>query len=115
MHAIMREVLKWDIGLQPIKIEADALVADPPRPQRSASFFSGGVDSFYTYLKHKTDPIEKVRIDSLILVNGFDINRRNTQLWDRTLENIRSIAEAARGELIASGSNIQSIFEPILR
>jgi hypothetical protein len=58
MHAITQEVLKWDIGLQPIKIEAGALVADPPRPQRSASFFSGGVDSFYTYLKHKTDPME---------------------------------------------------------
>ena len=59
MHAIMQEVLKWDIGLQPIKIEADALVADPPRPQRSASFFSGGVDSFYTYLKHTDRPDRK--------------------------------------------------------
>ena len=58
MQAIMQEVLQWDIGLQPIKIEADSLAADPPRPQRSASFFSGGVDSFYTYLKHKTDPIK---------------------------------------------------------
>jgi hypothetical protein len=114
MHAIMQEVLKWDIGLQPIKIEADALIADPPPPQRSASFFSGGVDSFYTYLKHKTDPIEKDRIDSFILVNGFDISRRNTQLWDRTLENIKSIAEADKVELIVVRSNIQGLVEPIL-
>ena len=114
MHAIMQEVLKWDIGLQPIKIEAAALVADPPRPQRSASFFSGGVDSFYSYLKHKTDPIEKDRIDSFILVNGFDISRRNTQLWDRTLENIKSIAEADKVELIVVRSNIQGLVEPIL-
>jgi hypothetical protein len=114
MHAIMQEVLKWDIGLQPIKIEADALVADPLRPQRSASFFSGGVDSFYTYLKHKTDPIENDRIDSFILVNGFDINRRNTQLWDRTLENIKSIAKADKVEVIVVRSNIQGLVEPIL-
>jgi hypothetical protein len=114
MHAIMQEVLKWDIGLQPIKIEADALVADPPRPQRSASFFSGGVDSFYTYLKHKTDPIEKDRIDSFILVSGFDINRRNTQLWDRTHQNIKSIAEADKAGLIVVRSNIQGLVEPIL-
>jgi hypothetical protein len=114
MHAIMHEVLKWDIGLQPIKIEANALVADPPRPQRSASFFSGGVDSFYTYLKHTTDPIEKDRIDSFILVNGFDIDRRNTQLWDLTLENIKSIAEADKVELIVVRSNIQGLVEPIL-
>ena len=46
MHAIMQEVLRWDIGLQPIRIEAAALVADPPAPRKSASFFSGGVDSF---------------------------------------------------------------------
>ena len=114
MHAIMHEVLKWDIGLQPIKIKANALVGDPPRPQRSASFFSGGVDSFYTYLKHTTDPIEKDRIDSFILVNGFDINRRNTQLWDLTLENIKSIAEADKVELIVVRSNIQGLVEPIL-
>jgi hypothetical protein len=114
MHAIMQEVLKWDIGLPPIKIKADALVADPPRPQRSASFFSGGVDSFYTYLKHKTDPIEKDRIDSFILVNGFDINRRNTQLWDRARQNIESIAEADKVELIVVRSNIQGLVEPIL-
>jgi hypothetical protein len=114
MHAIMQEVLKWDIGLQPIKIEVDALIADPPRPQRSASFFSGGVDSFYTYLKHKADPVEKDRIGSFILVNGFDINRRNTELWDRTHQNIKSIAEADNVELIVVRSNIQGLVEPIL-
>jgi hypothetical protein len=114
MHAIMQEVLTWDIGLQPIKIEADTLVADPPRPQQSASFFSGGVDSFYTYLKHKADPDEADRIGSFILVNGFDINRRNTRLWDRALENIRSIAEADQVELVVVRSNIQGLVEPIL-
>ena len=83
-------------------------------PQRSASFFSGGVDSFYTYLKHTTDPIEKDRIDSFLLVNGFDINQHNTQLWDRTLENIKSIAEADKVELIVVRSNIQGLVEPVL-
>jgi hypothetical protein len=114
MHAIMQEVLTWDIGLHPIKITADTLVADPPQPAKSASFFSGGVDSFYTYLKHKTDPAEGDRISSFILANGFDINRRNTRLWDRVLENIRSIAEAENVELAVIRSNIQPLIEPIL-
>ncbi len=114
MHAIMHEVLQWNIGLTPIKIEADALVADAPGPQRSASFFSGGVDSFYTYLKHKTDPVKADRIDCFILVNGFDIDRRNTQLWDRTLKNIKSIATADEVELIVVRSNIQGLVEPTL-
>ena len=114
MHAIMHEVLQWDIGLEPIKIEADSLVADTQGPLRSASFFSGGVDSFYTYLKHKTDPVPADRIDSLILVNGFDIKQRNTRLWDLTLKNIRAIATADNVDLVVVRTNIQGLVEPIL-
>ena len=114
MHVIMQEVLRWDIGLKPIKIEAGALVHDSPKPARSAAFFSGGVDSFYTYLKHKSDPVRANRIISFILVSGFDIDRRNVQLWNRTLESIRSVAEADEVELIVVRSNIQAFVEPIL-
>jgi hypothetical protein len=114
MHAIMNEVLRWDIGLRPIRIKAAALVADPPRPERSASFFSGGVDSFYTYLKHTTDPVEADRIDSFILVNGFDIKERNTQLWNNAMTSIQAVAQAGRVELMVVRSNIQSLVEPIL-
>jgi hypothetical protein len=114
MHEIMREVLTWDIGLRPINIQADSLMRDPARPPRSASFFSGGVDSFYTYLKHKTDPGEADRISSFILVNGFDISRHNTRLWDRTLENIRSVAAADDVGLTVVRSNIQGLIEPVL-
>lgn len=114
MQAIMEEVLSWDIGLRPIKIQADDLAPDPPRPPVSASFFSGGVDSFYTYLKHQEDYAEADRISSFILVNGFDISRHNTRLWDLTLENIRSIAAADGVGLTVVRSNIQGLIEPIL-
>src|SRR3954468_16003651 len=114
MHQIMEEVLTWDIGLRPIKIRADELVPDPPRPPRSASFFSGGVDSFYTYLKHQADPAEADRVSSLILVNGFDISRHNTRLWDLTLDNVRSVAAAEGIGLTVVRSNIQGLVEPIL-
>lgn len=114
MHEIMEEVLTWDIGLRPIKILVDELVTDPPRPPRSASFFSGGVDSFYTYLKHQADPAEADRVSSFILVNGFDISRHNTRLWDRTLDNIRSVAAADGIGLTVVRSNVQGLVEPIL-
>jgi hypothetical protein len=114
MQAIMEEVLSWDIGLRPIKIQADDLAPDPPRPPASASFFSGGVDSFYTYLKHQEDYAEADRISSFILVNGFDISRNNTRLWDLTLENTRSIAAADGVGLTVVRSNIQGLIEPIL-
>ena len=114
MHEIMAEVLSWNIGLNPIKIQVGSLIADPPRPARSASFFSGGVDSFYTYLKHKADPDDGDRISSFILVNGFDIDRRNTRLWDLALANIRAVAEAENVGLTVVRSNIQGLVEPVL-
>jgi hypothetical protein len=114
MHTIMHEVLQWDIGLKPIRIEADAIVPDTYEANRSASFFSGGVDSFYTYLKHKEDPAVADRIDSFILINGFDIEQRNTRLWDLTLANIKAIAAADRVDVVVIRTNIQSLVEPIL-
>jgi hypothetical protein len=114
MHAVMREVLSWNIGLKPIKIKADALVADPLQPRRAASFFSGGVDSFYTYLKNKTDPVQSSRIDSFILVKGFDIEPRNVPLWDSALRNISAIAAADKIELVVVQTNIQGLIDPIL-
>ena len=114
MHAVMHEVLSWDIGLKPIQIKADALVADTPGPRRAASFFSGGVDSFYTYLKHRADPAPADRIDTFILVKGFDIEARNAALWERTLENISAIAAAENIDLLVVHTNIQGLAEPIL-
>lgn len=114
MHAVMHEVLNWNIGLQPIKIKADALVADTLQPRRTASFFSGGVDSFYTYLKHKTDLVQADRVDSFVLVNGFDIEPRNVPLWDSTLKNISAIAAAEKIELVVVQTNIQALTDPIL-
>jgi hypothetical protein len=114
MHAVMHEVLNWGIGLKPIKIKADALVADTLQPNRTASFFSGGVDSFYTYLKHKTDPVQADRVDSFILVKGFDIEPRNAPLWDSTLKNISTIAAAEKIEVVVVQTNIQGLAEPIL-
>jgi hypothetical protein len=114
MHAVMHEVLRWNIGLKPVEIQADSVVADTHEPHRTASFFSGGVDSFYTYLKHKQDPVRADRVDSLILVNGFDVDRRNTQLWKRALTNIRAIASAENVELVVVRTNIQGLVEPVL-
>jgi len=112
---VMHEVLHWHIGLKAVDIVVDALTADTQQPDRTASFFSGGVDSFYTYLKHRADPANYGRIDSLILVNGFDVDRRSDmQLWNRTLKNIRAIAAAENVELVVVKTNIRELVVPIL-
>ena len=114
MHAVMQEVLDWNLGFKPIEIKVDEVAADTNTPHRTALFFSGGVDSFYTYLKHKNDPVEADRVDTFILVNGFDIDRRNRQLWNRTLRNIMAIAAAEKVDLVVAKSNIYGFVEPIV-
>src|SRR5487761_1803907 len=109
MQTIMDEVLSWDIGLKRIQVKADTLLADHHKPTRTASFFSGGVDSFYTYLKHKQDRVKSDRVDTLILVNGFDISLANRPVWNAVLQNITDVATAEKVELLAVQTNIRKV------
>lgn len=112
MQQIMATFLGWDIGLKPIKIIAGGFTSDTLNPKTTATFFSGGVDSFYTYLKHKDDHCDPVT--HLLLVKGFDIDLRNTKLWDATLRNVREIAKAEKVDLIETETNIRPLIDPIL-
>ena len=117
MHAIMQEVIRWNIGLHRIDIKADHVIPDTHQPNRTGSFFSGGVDSFYTFLKHRQDSVKSHRVDSLIFINNsFDIDQRNKKLWDETLDNIRAIAREENVDLLIVQSNINTheLLAPIL-
>lgn len=111
MHEVMNKVLSWNIGLKPIKIIASHLKKDTSKPTVTASFFSGGVDSFYTFLKRKNDPEDPVT--HLLLVNGYDIDPRNKNLWAATLQNIQEVAKAEKASLIEVESNFRSLIDPI--
>ena len=109
MQAIMHEVLQWNIGLKPVAIRAAELTPDTYDPGKTASFFSGGADSFYTYLKHKHDSEASRKIDSLLFINnGFDIDPRNKALWKLALKNIKAIADHEGVNLVVATSNINS-------
>lgn len=117
MQAIMQEVSAWGIGLKPIKIKADTIVADDYHPTETASFFSGGVDSFYTYLKHKHDKAKSHRVGTFIFVNNnFDVDPRNTPLWEQTINHIATIAQEEQVAVVVVKSNINSLglLNPIL-
>lgn len=110
MKAIRDIFLSWNLGLKHINIKAEDLTGDNHQPKKTASFFSGGVDSFYTYLKHKKDA---EKIEYFILINGFDINLDNSELWLSTLNNISQIAGEEKIELITVESNIRPLIDPI--
>lgn len=71
---------------------------------RVGMFFSGGLDSFYTLLKHEGE------ITDLIFVHGFDIRLHNHELRRRASEMVRDVAARLGKEVI----EIETDLEPLL-
>lgn len=114
MGRIMDKILEWKWPMKHIEIKDKNIAADTtePKAKNVGVFFSGGVDSFYTYLKHQKDVNDP--ITHLILVNGNDIDLRNKKLWDATKQNIQDVAKEGGVELITVETNTQSLLEPII-
>lgn len=77
---LMRVWRSWYPDVVEIDVEASGCsMADVERGVRDAAFFSGGVDSFFTILRHLESSTgsagarEGTRIDDIITVIGFDV------------------------------------------
>lgn len=112
LHEIMETMLSWNLGLKPINIQVSRLKKDSYKPNKHAMFFSGGVDSFYTYLKNKLTG--KKKVSYFILANGFDVGLNNTKLWRSTVSTVQSVAENEGVEIIKIESNARVLTEPII-
>jgi len=65
-------------------------------------FFSGGVDSFYSVLKHRDE------ITHLIFVHGFDLKLEDEPLRDRIAEKIRQVAKELGKPLLEVETNLRT-------
>ncbi|MBI3999901.1 MAG: hypothetical protein HY351_04725 [Candidatus Omnitrophica bacterium] len=92
----------WYPEFQKISVNACTRQVNGKRQQKGVGiFFSGGVDSFYTLLKHKDE------ITHLILVCGFDIKREDEKLWDQVLNMARTVARETGKSLIQVETNLR--------
>jgi hypothetical protein len=97
----------WRDGLSVVRVEA-------PLEERAAagsgvgSFFSGGVDSFHTVLRHLDE------ITHLIFVVGFDVTPDRLALEEPVLEMARSVAAELGKELILVRTNVRQLAVPPL-
>lgn len=112
LHKIMETMLSWNIGLKPISVFVDTITEDVFTPAYNASFFSGGVDSFYTYLKNKNS--NDAKISHFILARGYDINLSDKNLWDMTCKTVQDVAEKEGVKVVKIESNIREHIEPII-
>ena len=91
---------KWYPELRRIRVEAQP-GPDAERPPRrgTVAFFSGGVDSFYTALKHRD------ALGALVLVHGFDMPLGNLALRARVTAALQQAAEALEKPLVEVETN----------
>jgi hypothetical protein len=70
-----------------VAFEAEAVeVHDWPEGRGVASFFSGGVDSTYTALKHRDE------LDALVFIRGFDLDVRDEEWREMAAQRARDAA-----------------------
>ena len=77
-----------------------------PEAQRVGLFFSLGVDSWYTFLKHRDT------ITDLIFVWGVDIFFNQTSLFEEAKRNLQIVADAFQKNLVIVKTNMTEFTDP---
>jgi hypothetical protein len=107
-HSIMNLIKKWNIGLSRIKIRSKKATPDKGKQKFVGSFFTAGVDSFYTYLKQKKT---KDKITHIILVHGFDIPLENKTFFKEVKKTVEKVAKEEKVQPVIIETNIGQIVE----
>ncbi len=96
--------LSWGLPFSkvPIAVEVARESRPPPPPgHRVGTFFSGGVDSFFTLLRHQEE------ITDLILIHGFDFTLDNEKLRREASAACRTVAERFAKNLVEVETNVR--------
>ncbi|MDQ2817033.1 MAG: hypothetical protein M3T49_02315 [Candidatus Eremiobacteraeota bacterium] len=88
-----------------LQVDAPSTQRPTPSGRTTACFFSGGVDSFYTLLKHRDD------ISHVIFVTGFDVRLDDTLLQAKVIEAVRAAATELGKPLIEVETNLRECFD----
>jgi hypothetical protein len=93
-----------------VALHCDLLDAGTPPPSgRVGAFFSGGVDSFHTLLRHEPmgGAILPVHIDDLITVWGLDVPLGNPGAFARVRANIDQVAASVGKSTLTMATNLR--------
>jgi hypothetical protein len=95
----IQEILHaWNPALRKIAVRTNSGAPAPSRPG-AACFFSGGVDSAYTYLKHANE------ITHLVLIHGLDIPPDDEASFSQALVQSRDLAARLGKTLVPVRTN----------
>lgn len=103
---LMQTFTGWFARYRPVSITAQALVSRPKAATgRVGSFFTGGVDSFYTFLKHREE------ITDLIFVHGYDVALDDLPRRQAISEMGRAIDQATGVRFVELETNAIRLFK----
>ena len=94
----------WYPELHRVHIHADRASTTSRGSQggKTAAFFTGGVDSFYTLLKHEDE------IDALIYVHGFDVALSNLPLRRQVSDMVRAVGALFNKQVIEVETDLRA-------
>jgi hypothetical protein len=99
----------WHPHLRVVPVEADVVNSGEQKDSgKTAAFFSGGVDSFYTALRTQELSNRAIHVEELLHVWGFDIPLNNSDSYYRMISKLRVAASALGKELIEIITNIRT-------
>lgn len=100
----------WFPDLNGTSITADRRDEPPSVSPRVGALFSGGVDSFYTLLRGRENarPVERVQIDDLITIWGFDVPLGNRGAFERMIARFRTVASEFGCRLLPVATNLRT-------
>lgn len=107
---LMQEVFSsWSDLLEPVPVDARGYEPRQGPPRGAACFFSGGVDSFYSVLKHRDE------ISHLIFVHGFDLPLSEEDgLRSRAVAAAKAVAGALGKGLVEVETDIRDFSERVV-
>jgi hypothetical protein len=101
LPTVQRILNAWDEELRIVDVHAPREAVKLDGERGAASFFSGGVDSFYTVLRNLE------ALDTLVHVHGFDISAENRPICDRMSRSINAAAAELGRPLIEVETNLR--------
>lgn len=110
VRQVVRVWRAWYPTMHDVSIDAPTSTpearVDPPL---AASMFTGGVDSFFTALRHAAGEgtPSTVEIPDLLFVHGFDVQLSNMSAWTHVTESLQPAADSLGKRLVLVASNLR--------
>jgi len=119
-HYGLRQVMKYFHMWYPerfsmIDIHAPAFDEPSPGPSVTCACFSGGIDSFYTLLHHRSDsePLPAFRISHGLFVHGFDIPLSDESFYEHTASQLEPMLAGCDVRLVRCRTNLKDVVEHV--